>query len=136
MSTNICSKNKQNYIRSFAPNTTLKKNSIYGIGVYAISEIKINTIIGEIASNNCTGRKLNNGYWESDYLGRFVNHSSKNPNTKPFLDKNSVKLISIKDINSGEQLQLFYNYILLIGLKIYDFKRELEYDNNYFNKFN
>jgi len=81
---------------------TIKKSGIDGLGLYAINNIEINTLIG------ITHHHL----WEEMVrtpLGGFINHSN-DPNCKLIRgEKSSVsELLTIKRIDKDEELTLKY----------------------------
>ena len=89
---------------------TIKKSSIDGLGLFAIKNIKKDTILGITHISN---KEYQNGYIRTP-LGGFINHSKK-PNAKLIgcgdsrdIDCGILKLQTISDIKSGEEISITY----------------------------
>jgi SET domain-containing protein len=67
--------------------------------------------VGKYLSKTKTlnGRQIDD-LWETDVIGRYVNHSSK-PNTKAIVRDGEVFLIAVRDINKDEEITINYSSI-------------------------
>jgi SET domain-containing protein len=89
---------------------TIKKSSIDGLGLFAIKNIKKDTILGITHISN---KEYQNGYIRTP-LGGFINHSKK-PNAKLIgcgdsrdIDCGTLFLKTIQDIEAGQEILLTY----------------------------
>ena len=82
---------------------TIKKSEVEGLGIFATEDIKEGHELGVT--------HVRDGSFEDDYirtpLGGFFNHSS-NPNCEAYKDGRYIRLKSIKDISSGDELTAEY----------------------------
>lgn len=69
---------------------------------------KVGTLLSTTPSKN--GREVQEGLYETNVIGRYINHSSK-PNTEARKDGKEVVLYSIKDINEGDEILVDYSTI-------------------------
>tara|TARA_Y100000310_G_scaffold309563_1_gene353790 strand:+ start:377 stop:679 length:303 start_codon:yes stop_codon:yes gene_type:complete len=81
---------------------TIKKSGIEGLGLFAMDDIKKGTTVGVSHIHR----------WEGiarTPLGGFINHSNK-PNCKLVREEESSesKLLTVEDINNGDELTLKY----------------------------
>ena len=88
---------------------TIGKSSIEGLGLIAICDIKKNT---ELGISHIKDNRFEHNYIRTP-LGGFFNHSEE-PNCEAYIEGDFIKLKTIKDISSGEELTVkywLYNYI-------------------------
>ena len=93
---------------SFEVINTLKKGqSLFSKKKFKKGE-KVGTLLSTTPSKN--GREIQEGLYETNVIGRYINHSSK-PNTEARKDGKEVVLYSIKDINEGDEILVDYSTI-------------------------
>ena len=82
---------------------TINKSEINGLGLFATKFIKTNTTLGLT--------HIFNPLFEDNYirtpLGGFFNHH-KDPNSTIYEEKDCLFLITIRDINPGEEITATY----------------------------
>ena len=93
-------------LKTFEPlpsNVTIKKSSIHGLGLFAAKEIpaKIELGISHVKDN-----RFSHGYIRTP-LGGFFNHSTK-PNCKAVYKGDFIKIITVTNINSGDEITVDY----------------------------
>tara|TARA_Y100000593_G_C4234358_1_gene298725 strand:- start:224 stop:520 length:297 start_codon:yes stop_codon:yes gene_type:complete len=82
---------------------TIKESKIHGLGLYALSNIKKNYILG---ITHIKDSRFENGYIRTP-LGGFFNHS-ENPNCKVESIGDYLLLISLTEISSGSEITAKY----------------------------
>ena len=82
---------------------TIKKSNIHGIGLFATEKIPFNK---ELGITHIKDDRFSHGYIRTP-LGGFFNHSKK-PNCEAIYDGDYIKLITINDVNFGEELTVDY----------------------------
>lgn len=85
------------------PYLTIKESSIEGLGLFAKDNIDNGVLIGV---THVKDMRFEDGYSRTP-LGGFFNHS-ENPNCEVFYDGDYIKLRTIKDIKSGEEITAKY----------------------------
>jgi SET domain-containing protein len=89
--------------RPLPPYLTIKPSSVEGLGLFAVEPIKKSTNIG---ISHVADRHFENGYIRTP-LGGFINHSTT-PNCETLYEGRLINIISITDIEIGEELTLNY----------------------------
>jgi SET domain-containing protein len=92
-------------------------------------------LIGEYATYIPTniGRKLTNGMYETDILGRYCNHSTDS-NTSFIYENDSILLYANTDINIGDEIVVnYFDFEKLTGV-IYPHNWSI-FDNTILTKF-
>ena len=82
---------------------TIKNSTIHGLGLFAINEIPPHT---ELGISHVKDGRFSHGYIRTP-LGGFFNHSTK-PNCKAVYDGDFIKIISLTNINSGDEITVDY----------------------------
>ena len=82
---------------------TIKHSPIEGLGLFATKEIKANTFIG---ITHIRDEQFENKYIRTP-LGGFFNHSTK-PNCKAIYNGDFIKIITVTNINSGDEITVDY----------------------------
>jgi len=122
----------------------LYKFKTRGFGIITTTDIEENTILGnylEQTSQNTSLRYIFNGWFESIFLGRYLN-SNPNPNCTFIKDKNTIKVITKEKIKPNTELTVDYHQISKIiklpketqikyGIKHFDYIDE-EIDLNFY----
>jgi len=82
-----------------------------GKSLFSNRSFKKGEEVGKYLSKTKTlnGRQIDD-LWETDVIGRYVNHSSK-PNTKAIRKNGEVFLTAVRDINKDEEITLNYSSI-------------------------
>jgi SET domain-containing protein len=82
-----------------------------GMSLFSNKDVKKGEEVGKYLSKTKTlnGRQIDD-LWETDVIGRYVNHSSK-PNTKAIVRDGEVFLIAVRDINKDEEITINYSSI-------------------------
>lgn len=88
-------------------NTLKKGQSLFSKKKFKKGD-KVGTLLSTTPSKN--GREIQEGLYETNVIGRYINHSSK-PNTEARKDGKEVVLYSIKDINEGDEILVDYSTI-------------------------
>lgn len=88
-------------------NTLKKGQSLFSKKKFKKGD-KVGTLLSTTPSKN--GREVQEGLYETNVIGRYINHSSK-PNTEARKDGKEVVLYSIKDINEGDEILVDYSTI-------------------------
>ena len=80
-----------------------------GLSLFSKNNIKKGDEVGSLLSNTPSenGREIQEGLFETNVIGRYINHSSK-PNTEPRKEGGEVILYATKDINEGDEVTLHY----------------------------
>jgi len=89
--------------RPLPPTLTIKYSPINGLGLFATVPILAKTSLG---ISHVWDERFDHG-WIRTPLGGFYNHSD-NPNCKIIRTGDFRKLITIRDINAGEELTALY----------------------------
>ena len=93
-------------LKTFEPlpsSLTIKKSPIHGLGLFAITKISSQT---ELGISHVKDGRFSHGYIRTP-LGGFFNHSKK-PNCEAVYDGDFIKIISLKNINSGDEITVDY----------------------------
>ena len=93
-------------LKTFEPlasSLTIKNSSIHGLGLFAIAEIPSET---ELGISHVKDDRFSHGYIRTP-LGGFFNHSIK-PNCKAVYDGDFIKIISLININCGDEITVDY----------------------------
>ena len=98
-----CRHQKINMYRPLPPILTIRPSVIDGLGLYALEIITAQTILG---ISHIKDARFENG-WSRTPLGGFVNHS-ESPNCELVHDDEYSRLKTIRDIEEGEELTLYY----------------------------
>ena len=110
----------------------LYKFKTRGLGIITTNVIEQNTVVGnylEKTSNNTSLRYIFNGWFESKFLGRYLN-SNSNPNCTFIEDKNTIKVITKEKIKPNTELTVDYFQIAKI-IKLPN-EKHIEYGIKYF----
>jgi SET domain-containing protein len=91
---------KQKHYRPLPDNLVIRESEIEGLGLFAIENIPMDTNLG-VSHYKFNGKVLRTP------LGGFYNHS-ENPNCKKIEYKDRYELITLRDIESGEELTCNY----------------------------
>ena len=86
-----------------ASSLTIKKSSIHGLGLFAITKISSQT---ELGISHVKDGRFSHGYIRTP-LGGFFNHSTK-PNCKAIYNGDFIKIITVTNINSGDEITVDY----------------------------
>ena len=89
--------------RPLPPYLTIKQSNINGLGLFAVEPIKKSTNIG---ISHVADRHFANGYIRTP-LGGFINHNDT-PNCKTFREGRLTSVITLVDINEGDEITLKY----------------------------
>ena len=89
--------------RPLPPTLTINYSPINGLGLFATSHISAKTSLG---ISHIEDERFEHG-WIRTPLGGFYNHSD-NPNCRVVRTGNLRKLVTIRDINAGEELTARY----------------------------
>lgn len=86
-----------------------------GKSLFSNRSFKKGEEVGKLLSKTKTlnGRpiwQIEEKLWETDVIGRYINHSSK-PNTKASVRDGEVFLTAVRDINKDEEITLNYSSI-------------------------
>ena len=93
-----------------------------GMSLFSNRDVKKGEEVGKLLSKTKTlnGRpiwQIKEKLWETDVIGRYINHSSK-PNTKASVKDGEVFLTAVRDIDKGEEITLDYSSIeKILGVK-------------------
>jgi len=88
------------------PNTlTIKTSNIDGLGLFAVSDISINTNLG---ITHIKDERFDNGYSRTP-LGGFFNHSDT-PNCHVLYNGDFIELQTITDIKAGDEITAKYTF--------------------------
>ena len=83
---------------------TIKKSKVHGLGLFSKEKILKGTNLG---LTHIKDKNFENGYIRTP-LGGFFNHNSKDPNAKVLHIKDKIYLVSIRDIEPGEEITAKY----------------------------
>jgi len=89
--------------RPLPPYLTIKQSNINGLGLFAVEPIKKSTSLG---ISHVFDKWFDNGYIRTP-LGGFINHSTT-PNCKTFKEGRFLSVLTITDIEIGEEITLKY----------------------------
>jgi len=86
-----------------------------GMSLFSNKDVKKGEEVGKLLSKTKTlnGRpiwQIEEKLWETDVIGRYINHSSK-PNTKASVRDGEVFLTAVRDINKDEEITINYSSI-------------------------
>ena len=84
---------------------TIKKSNVEGLGLFTNGDISKNIVIGITHVKDDRGE---GGYIRTP-LGGFINHSEK-PNCELYEIKGIMRLRTLQDIKSGDELTLKYKW--------------------------
>ena len=93
-------------LKTFEPlpsSLTIKSSSIHGLGLFAASEIPSKS---ELGISHVRDDRFSHGYIRTP-LGGFFNHSKK-PNCEAVYDGDFIKIITLSNINSGDEITVDY----------------------------
>ena len=93
-------------LKTFEPlasSLTIKDSPIHGLGLFAITEISSDT---ELGISHVKDDRFSHGYIRTP-LGGFFNHSTK-PNCKAVYKGDFIKIITVTNINSGDEITVDY----------------------------
>ena len=89
--------------RPLPPYLTIKQSPVEGLGLFAVEPIKASTSLG---ISHVFDKWFDNGYIRTP-LGGFINHSTT-PNCKTFKEGRFLSILTITDIEIGEEITLKY----------------------------
>ena len=93
-------------LKSYEPlpsSLTIRESSIHGLGLFASIKIYSKT---ELGITHIKDKRFSHGYIRTP-LGGFFNHSI-NPNCEARYDGDFIKLLTIIDINLGDEITVDY----------------------------
>ena len=93
-------------LKTFEPlasSLTIKSSTIHGLGLFATTEILSQT---ELGISHVKDDRFSHGYIRTP-LGGFFNHSEK-PNCEAVYDEDFIKIITLTNINSGDEITVDY----------------------------
>ena len=93
-------------LKTFEPlpsSLTIKSSSIHGLGLFATDQIPSNI---ELGISHIKDDRFSHGYIRTP-LGGFFNHS-KNPNCEAIYDGDFIKIKTLININSGDEITVDY----------------------------
>ena len=82
---------------------TIRESSIHGLGLFACTKITSKT---ELGITHVKDKRFSHGYIRTP-LGGFFNHSVT-PNCEAVYDGHFIKLLTIKNINLGDEITVDY----------------------------
>ena len=92
-----------NVYRPLPPYLTIKQSNINGLGLFAVELIRKSTNLG---ISHVTDEWFENNYIRTP-LGGFINHSNT-PNCKKFQEGRFLSILTLTDIEEGEEITLKY----------------------------
>ena len=93
-------------LKTFEPlasSLTIKRSHIHGLGLFATTEISSQT---ELGISHVKDDRFSHGYIRTP-LGGFFNHSEK-PNCEAVYDGDFIKIITLTNINLGDEITVDY----------------------------
>ena len=93
-------------LKTFEPlasSLTIKRSHIHGLGLFATTEISSQT---ELGISHVKDNRFSHGYIRTPF-GGFFNHSKK-PNCEAVYDGDFIKIITLSNINSGDEITVDY----------------------------
>tara|TARA_Y100000816_G_scaffold46804_1_gene29456 strand:- start:165 stop:491 length:327 start_codon:yes stop_codon:yes gene_type:complete len=93
-------------LKTFEPlpsSLTIKSSSIHGLGLFATGEIQSRS---ELGISHVRDDRFSHGYIRTP-LGGFFNHSKK-PNCEAVYDGDFIKIITLTNINLGDEITVDY----------------------------
>ena len=93
-------------LKTFKPlpsNVTIQKSKIHGLGLFAVAKIPAET---ELGISHVRDDRFSNGYIRTS-LGGFFNHST-NPNCEAIYDGDFIRIKTLKNIDSGDEITVNY----------------------------
>jgi uncharacterized protein len=115
------------FTRNHENNVVVKKSRIHGKGIFASKNIPANELVMIISGEVISGKECERREWEDDNVyifwnGRtyidtintkkikYINHDC-NPNCEVLArDKESLNLVSVREIKKGEEILMDYGY--------------------------
>lgn len=94
---------ENNLYRPLPPCLTISQSEIQGLGLFAQTNIETGT---EFGITHIKDTRFQDGYIRTP-LGGFFNHSD-NPNAEAYMDKDYIRLRSIRAIKKGEEITVRY----------------------------
>ena len=93
-------------LKTFEPlpsSLTIRESSIHGLGLFASTKITSKT---ELGITHVKDKRFSHGYIRTP-LGGFFNHS-KTPNCEAVYDGDFIKIITLSNINSDDEITVDY----------------------------
>ena len=93
-------------LKTFEPlpsSLTIRSSSIHGLGLFATDQIPAKI---ELGISHVKDDRFSHGYIRTP-LGGFFNHSTK-PNCKAVYNGDFIKIITVTNINSGDEITVDY----------------------------
>jgi len=93
-------------LKTFEPlpsSLTIRSSSIHGLGLFAIDQIPAKI---ELGISHVKDDRFSHGYIRTP-LGGFFNHSKK-PNCEAAYDGDFIKIITLTNINLGDEITVDY----------------------------
>jgi len=93
-------------LKTFEPlssSLTIKSSPIHGLGLFATTEISSQI---ELGISHVKDERFSHGYIRTP-LGGFFNHS-KTPNCEAIYDGDFIKIITLTNINLGDEITVDY----------------------------
>jgi len=94
---------EKNLYRPLPPSLIISQSEIQGLGLFAQANIEIGT---EFGITHIKDTRFQDGYIRTP-LGGFFNHS-ENPNAEAYIDKDYIRLRSIRAIKKGDEITVRY----------------------------
>ena len=97
----------------------VKKIPVKGYSLFSKKDIIEGKKIGKLLTKEPgdIGRKINEEYYETDMIGRYINHSSK-PNTVAKKQDGEYYLFALNEIKQGDEITVNYNDVEeMLGFK-------------------
>ena len=82
---------------------TISQSEIQGLGLFACANIEVGT---EFGITHIKDNRFQDGYIRTP-LGGFFNHS-ENPNAEAYIDKDYIRLRSIREVRKGDEITVRY----------------------------
>jgi hypothetical protein len=97
----------------------IEKTPRKGYSLFSTKDFKKGDKVGVVLSTTPSkkGRNIHDGWYETDMIGRYINHSGK-PNTELKKNGEEVLLYATRDINGGDEVTVHYGDVeKLLGAK-------------------
>jgi len=90
----------------------VKKIPIKGYSLFSKKNLQEGQRVGKLLTKKSgeIGRKLNEEFYETDMIGRYINHSFR-PNTLAKLHEGEYYLFATQKINQGDEITVDYSTI-------------------------
>jgi len=90
----------------------VKKIPIKGYSLFSKKNLQEGQRVGKLLTKKAgeIGRKLNEEFYETDMIGRYINHSFR-PNTLAKLHEGEYHLFATQKINQGDEITVDYSTI-------------------------